>query len=107
MVTKPLKCASHGSDDIVTARPGSVQQLGEQPTLAGSNSSTIHDDIELALPTLLELDRLAESFLDHRSETRCLCRGSGSCVAIHDSDGHVRKYTAPYLRIAGETTHIT
>ena len=63
----------HRSDDLVFVGPGSVQELGEQPTLPGSDCSTVHDDVELAVPPFLEFDRCRKPVLDQSGETRRLC----------------------------------
>ena len=68
--------------------PGPIHELREQSALTGCDHSVIHDDLELAMPTLLEFDREPNGILDQRSETRCLRRRSRSRVAVDDSDAH-------------------
>jgi hypothetical protein len=89
-----LHCRAHGGDDLFTAGPGFVEDLRDQPTLTGGDRSPIHEDLELADPTLLEFDGQPHTIPDQRSETRCLCGRIGSCVAIDDSNIHGGEYSS-------------
>jgi hypothetical protein len=86
----------HCGNDVVALGPGSVQDLRQQSTLSGSDGTTVHEDIELALPPLLELDGQSQAIVNQRSETRCLARRGGSGVAIDDADAHRRKYSSAH-----------
>lgn len=78
----------HGRYDLFGGRPGSAQDLCEQSTLPGYNCSAVDDDLELPLPTLLELDGGLQSIVDEGSETRCLFGGRASGLAVDDSYIH-------------------
>jgi hypothetical protein len=62
----------HGRNNVVAFRPGSIQKFREQATFTRNDQPTIHDDVELTLPTFLKFDRQPHSIVNQRSETRCI-----------------------------------
>jgi hypothetical protein len=79
---------AHGREDVLGARPRLAQELREQSTLSGNHWPTRDKDIELPQPTLLELNGDPQSVTQEGSETRCLCGGRRSGLAVDDADVH-------------------
>jgi hypothetical protein len=88
-----VKSCTNSCHDGFGSRKRAVHQLCDEATFAGSNDTTIHADVKLALSTLHEFDRDIQLFLDQGSETRCICGGRRSRLAIHDSDIHGEQFT--------------
>jgi len=65
---------------------------------------TIYHHVELAMATLLELDRYPQFVPDQRSETRRLCSRCCSGVAVDDSNAHPGDCTSHALNAAERVT---
>lgn len=89
-----LEGGAHGGDDVVGLGPRTAQDLGEQAALAGDDRPTVDDDVELPVPSLLELDRRFQLLANEGSETRCLFSGVTSGLAVDDLDGHAKSIAA-------------
>jgi hypothetical protein len=89
-----LHSFAHSRYDVLGVRPGSAQELGEQSTLSGNDWPAVDDNVELPPPTLFELDGSPQSITDEGCETRCLCGGCTSGLAVDDSDVHSEEYSS-------------
>ena len=83
-----LSRLANSRQDFFVVRPGPAQEFGEQSALSGKSSSTVHEDVELPSPTLLELDGCFQILTDESSETRCFLGSCSSGLAVDDSDCH-------------------